>query len=308
MGLSMNVSGVQEEGDEEVVDPEFDEKIQGHPIPKIDWSRKGDDSIQSRTFNVIRRIDKWLKDHRFKQNLVPALKDNKFGRTGAASQTSLPSSNVVVDIASERKQRMEKTKNTSLGESFMGLASAHVTRSHSRKSNQKTLASSLVVELDSKEETQETMDAQMQDQPLLDVVDSGKEIMQLEDFGNTMVVVTSNQQSPLPKETSTTPKWLSGSLTKKRNVIPISIPMEDMVSKCLGRTSKSKRLKTKTMIDVDEQTGHWVVEVARPPADKETENATEKDFIIEKIDLGTTSRVADVKHLESSTKRILTMT
>lgn len=197
-----------------------------------------------------------MKDHHFKQKPVPALKDKKFSRNRATSQTSLPSSNIVVDIAGERKQRTEKTKNTGLRESSTGSTSTRVTRSNKRKSNQKTLASSLVVDLDSEEEIQETMDAQVQDQPLLDAADSGKEIMQPEDSKNTMVIVTSVQQSPLPKEISTTPKWLSASLTKKRNIIPISIPMEDMIRKYLGRTPKSKRLKIETMIDVDEQTGH----------------------------------------------------
>lgn len=99
-------------------------------------------------------------------------------------------------------------------------------------------------------------------------------------------------------ETSTIPKWLSTLLTKKRNLIPISIPMEDMVNKCLGRTSKSKRLKTEAMIDVDDQTCHWVANVARPLIDKD----------VEKIDLGVTSWVVDAKHLETSTKRVLTRT
>lgn len=79
-----------------------------------------------------------------------------------------------------------------------------------------------------------------------------------------MAIVTINQQSPSPRETPTAPKWPSTSLTKKRNAIPISIPIEDMASKCLGRTSKSKRLKIETMIDVDEQKSHWITEVARP--------------------------------------------
>lgn len=62
------------------------------------------------------------------------------------------------------------------------------------------------------------------------------------------------------------------------------------------------------MLEVDENTGHWVAEMAKPISDKDPENATEKDFTIEKIELGTTSRVADAKHLESSTKRMLSRT
>lgn len=122
-----------------------------------------------------------------------------------------------------------------------------------------------------------------------------------------VVVITSQQPSP-PKEMSIVPKWLSTSLSKKQNVIPISIPMEYMVSKYLGRTSNSKKLKTEAMIDVDDQTGHWVVEESQPPMDKDVETVTEKDFFIEKVDLGVASQAVDAKHLETSTKRILTRT
>lgn len=45
MGLSMNVFDVQEDEGEEVVDPEFNEKIKGQPIQEVDWDRKGDDNI-----------------------------------------------------------------------------------------------------------------------------------------------------------------------------------------------------------------------------------------------------------------------
>lgn len=62
------------------------------------------------------------------------------------------------------------------------------------------------------------------------------------------------------------------------------------------------------MIDVDDQTVHWIVEVARPPTDKDAENITKKNFVIEIIDLGMTSQGADAKHLETYTKRILTRT
>lgn len=55
MKLLINVSGVQEEIGDYVLDPEFSEKIQGQPIPKIDWDRREEENIQARAFNVIRR-------------------------------------------------------------------------------------------------------------------------------------------------------------------------------------------------------------------------------------------------------------
>lgn len=95
---------------------------------------------------------------------------------------------------------MEKTKIKNLGESSLGCASARVTRSRSRKRSQKLLVSSLVVDLDSKEETQGEMDAQMHDKLIAGTVDKGKEIQEPEDSVNTMVVVTTNHQSSPPRE------------------------------------------------------------------------------------------------------------
>lgn len=56
------------------------------------------------------------------------------------------------------------------------------------------------------------------------------------------------------KETGTDPNkpqvpsrkvWLEKMLSsKKRNIISASIPVEDMVSKCLGKTPKAKKSKT----------------------------------------------------------------
>lgn len=81
--------------------------------------------------------------------------------------------------------------------------------------------------------------------------------------------------------------------------------MEDMVIKCLKKVSKPKRLKTQTMLEVDEVTCHWIAEMAKPILGTNLDKATEDDFIVEKIDLGVASRAVDIKHLESSTKRMI---
>ena len=39
------------------------------------------------------------------------------------------------------------------------------------------------------------------------------------------------------------PKWLETSIEKKRSVIRLSMPMEDLVRKCLGRSSRVKKGK-----------------------------------------------------------------
>lgn len=48
------------------MDPEFDTEIEGKPILEIDWDKKEDDSIQTRTFNVVKRTERWLRNRKFK--------------------------------------------------------------------------------------------------------------------------------------------------------------------------------------------------------------------------------------------------
>lgn len=62
MKLPINVSGVQEEDEEDVLDPEFNERVQGQPIPEIDLDRREEENIQDKSFSVIRRTKKWLRD------------------------------------------------------------------------------------------------------------------------------------------------------------------------------------------------------------------------------------------------------
>lgn len=48
--------------------------------------------------------------------------------------------------------------------------------------------------------------------------------------------------------------------------------------------------------------------MAKPILERDANKATEEDFTVEKIDLGVALRAVDVKHLESSTKRIISRT
>lgn len=141
-------------------------------------------------------------------------------------------------------------------------------------------------------------------------MDTNKEVEIQQDPMNTLVIVTSlDAQTTLPpKEPTITPRWLEVTIGKKRSVVLVTIPIEDMVSKCLGKTSKPKNFKTQAMLDVDDTTGHWIAEVAKTIPRRDIDKATKEDFTVEKIDLGVASRVVDVKHLESSTKRIISRT
>lgn len=103
--------------------------------------------------------------------------------------------------------------------------------------------------------------------------------------------------------------WLENILNSKiRNIVPDSVPLEDMVSKCLWKTPKAKKLKTISKIDFDDSTGNWTIEIARPDTDEVIANSTAKDFTVEKLNLGVGTRAADAYHLETSTKKILNRT
>lgn len=143
------------------------------------------------------------------------------------------------------------------------------------------------------------VDANIQDSQVLDVLSNT----------NNAMLPTSGGPSPMQsKDLTTTPKWLSDSITKKRNVVTISMSMEDAVSKCLGRATKPKRLKVETMISFDEGTKHWTIDIDKPTSDKDAAIASEADYSIERVDLGVGTRAVDVKHLETSTKRIISRT
>lgn len=108
---------------------------------------------------------------------------------------------------------------------------------------------------------------------------------------------------------STSPVWLDNMLgSKKRNIVPASITMEDMVSKCLGKTPKPKKSKTVSKNDFDVDSGDWVAKIAHPLTDAKIENPIVQDFTVEKVNIGTATHAIDILHLEASTKNIITRT
>ena len=46
--------------------------------------------------------------------------------------------------------------------------------------------------------------------------------------------------SRLASKEPITPKWLETSIEKKRSMVPLSMPIDDLVNKCLGRASKGQ--------------------------------------------------------------------
>lgn len=91
-------------------------------------------------------------------------------------------------------------------------------------------------------------------------------------------------------------------------MVPILVLMEDVVRKCLGRSTKPKQLKMESMIGFDEDTKHWIADIAKPIPDKDTATDLEADYTIKQVDLGVGTRAVDVKHLETLTKWMISCT
>ena len=87
-------------------------------------------------------------------------------------------------------------------------------------------------------------------------------------------------------------------------MVPLSMPIDDLVIKCLGRTSKVKKARIESRIKFDKSSGHWSTEIAMSPNGSSQESLTPQDYQISKIDLGKGSRVVDMNCFEASNKKI----
>ena len=48
-------------------------------------------------------------------------------------------------------------------------------------------------------------------------------------------------------------------------MVHLSMPIDDLVSKCLGRASKVKKARIESRIKFDKNLGHWSAKIAIPP-------------------------------------------
>ena len=85
----------------------------------------------------------------------------------------------------------------------------------------------------------------------------------------------------------------------------LSMPIDDLVSKCLGKTSKVKRARTESRIQFDKSSGHWSTKIGMPPEGSSQESLTPQDYQVSKIDLGKGSHAVDMKFFEVSNKKIV---
>ena len=109
----------------------------------------------------------------------------------------------------------------------------------------------------------------------------------------------------IPEKTPITPKWLEMSIAKKRSITPLYLPIDDLVSKCLGMSSKTKKLKNESMLEFDKDIGHWLEEIANLFQDKDDGEMTTQDYQVSKVDLGRGSRAVYRKIFEVSNKKII---
>lgn len=80
--------------------------------------------------------------------------------------------------------------------------------------------------------------------------------------------------------------------------------MGDMVSKCLGKTPKTKRPKIETMLKFDDEIGQWVIEDMEPTIEKSIEEIQPQDYVAEKTILGLASRATDMRTWNVGNTRI----
>ena len=75
----------------------------------------------------------------------------------------------------------------------------------------------------------------------------------------SLLVTAKNQKSnltlvkyfPTIKKDHATTKWLETSMEKKRSIVPISMSIDDLVSKCLGKVPKIKKERIEARINFD---------------------------------------------------------
>ena len=94
-------------------------------------------------------------------------------------------------------------------------------------------------------------------------------------------------------------------MEKKRSIVPISMPIDDLVSKCLGKTPKVKKARTESRINFDKASRRWAVEIATPPDGSSLDSIALQDYQITKVDLGKGNRETDMKFFEVSNKKII---
>lgn len=84
----------------------------------------------------------------------------------------------------------------------------------------------------------------------------------------------------------------------------LSMPINDLVSKLLGKSSKTKKARMESRIKFDKSSRHWSAEIAKSPEGSSHEDLTPQDYQVSRIDLGKGIRAMDMTFFEASNKKI----
>lgn len=79
---------------------------------------------------------------------------------------------------------------------------------------------------------------------------------------------TPTLQTPPSKDNHPVPNWFELCMSKKRSLVPTTLPVKDLVRKCLGKTPKTKRPKIEAILNIDDEIGQWVAKVMKPTTGK----------------------------------------
>lgn len=115
-------------------------------------------------------------------------------------------------------------------------------------------------------------------------VDNASDNQQVGDVTNTATTLVVRKEKEVESSLDKTPVytgplWLENTLSsKKRNIVLVSVPLGDMVSKFLGKTPKAKKLKTISKIDFDDNTSNWTIKIACPNTNEVIASPTAKGF------------------------------
>ena len=75
-------------------------------------------------------------------------------------------------------------------------------------------------------------------------------------------------------------------------------PLFDVISSILQEPSKVKKTKVMSRLAIDETSGNLCVELAKPIIEKNVDEASESDLILEKVDLGPSNAKREFQNFE----------
>ena len=82
-------------------------------------------------------------------------------------------------------------------------------------------------------------------------------------------------------------------------------PPFDVISSILQKPPKVKKTKVMSRLAIDETLGNLCVELAKPIIEKSVDEASESDFILDKVDLGPSNAERDFQNFEVTAAQML---